>query len=157
MNNYRTGIAEELVAREADVRASLFGRTVWRNWAMDKFKTRRGDWVKLGKAGEDYQGLAGTAPGPPPSPIANGGKGEVKKSAIQLARERRAVQRKQLLARKLKTAPVGDQGKAVKDNSSRPASQKRWGEEDGGPGVYGAAGGPSRRGARGGGKFSRYF
>ncbi|KAF8436773.1 armadillo-type protein [Terfezia claveryi] len=65
MNNYRIGIAEELVRSEADVRASLFGRIVWRNWAMDKYKTRRGDWLRLGKGDEDavseHQGSAGIA------------------------------------------------------------------------------------------------
>lgn len=84
MNNYWKGIAQELVAREADVRASLFGRIVWRNWAMDTFKTRRGDWVKLGKceegAGECYPGFTGTAPGSS-LVLANEG---VKKSAIQV-------------------------------------------------------------------------
>lgn len=84
MNNYRQGIAQELVARETDVRASLFGRIVWGNWAMDKFKTRRGHWVNLGKceerAGERYPRPSGPALGSPLE-LANG---NVKKSAIQV-------------------------------------------------------------------------
>lgn len=83
MNNYRTGIAEELVQSEADVRASLFGRIVWRNWAMDKYKTRRGDWFRLGKGGEDavseHQGSAGTSK---TVGVANGSGGG--RSAIQV-------------------------------------------------------------------------
>lgn len=99
MNNYRTGIAEELVRREVDVRASLFGRIVWRNWAMDKYKTRRGDWFRLGKGDEeeaaaaaaagDKQGTAGNAPAAghiAGAGAANGGGGGggVMKSAIQV-------------------------------------------------------------------------
>jgi len=83
MNNYRTGIAEELIRGEADVRASLFGRIVWRNWAMDKYKTRRGDWFRLGKGDEDavseHQGSAGTA-----GAANSSGGGGSPKSAIQV-------------------------------------------------------------------------
>lgn len=84
MNNYWQGIAQELAAGETDVRASPFGRIVWRNWAMDKFKTRRGDWVKLGKcdksAWECNPRFTSTAPESPLA-LANG---SVKKSAIQV-------------------------------------------------------------------------
>ncbi|RPB18952.1 ARM repeat-containing protein [Terfezia boudieri ATCC MYA-4762] len=106
MNNYRTGIAEELVRSEAVVRASLFGRIVWRNWAMDKYKTRRGDWLRLGKGDEDavseHQGSAGIVN---TAGATNRSRGGSTKSAIQLARERRAEQRKkkeEFLARKTK-------------------------------------------------------
>ena len=85
MNNYRTGVAEELVRSEADVRASLFGRIVWRNWAMDKYKTRRGDWLRLGKGDEDaiseHQGPSGTANAGAANSSGGGGS---TKSAIQV-------------------------------------------------------------------------
>lgn len=50
MNLNRKAIAEELVAKEAEIRPSFFGSRVWRNWKMDKFKTRRGEWMGMGKA-----------------------------------------------------------------------------------------------------------
>lgn len=47
--NYKQSIAAELLAGERDIRESFFGRTVWRNWSMDKYKTRRNEWFNLAK------------------------------------------------------------------------------------------------------------
>lgn len=47
--NYKQSIAAELLAAEAEIRESFFGRTVWRNWSMDKYKTRRSEWFNLAK------------------------------------------------------------------------------------------------------------
>ncbi|KAF8444285.1 hypothetical protein BGX38DRAFT_1143672 [Terfezia claveryi] len=50
MNNYRAGIVKELFRSEGDVRASLFGRIVWRNWAMDSTRRAGGtgsDWARV--------------------------------------------------------------------------------------------------------------
>ena len=60
MNNYRQRIAEELLAKEPEIRASLFGKIVWRNWRMDKYKTRRGEWFSLGKAEDPVNNGTGT-------------------------------------------------------------------------------------------------
>ncbi|KAF2272471.1 ARM repeat-containing protein [Westerdykella ornata] len=51
----RERIAEELVENEAALRESFVGRAVWRNWQMDLYKRRRGDWIKQSRhtAGND--------------------------------------------------------------------------------------------------------
>lgn len=41
----RERVAEELAENEASLRESFVGRAVWRNWRMDLYKRRRGDWV----------------------------------------------------------------------------------------------------------------
>jgi len=40
----REKLAEELAQNESALRASVPGRAVWRNWKMDVYKTRRGEW-----------------------------------------------------------------------------------------------------------------
>lgn len=47
--NYKQSIAQELLSCEGEIRESFFGRTVWRNWSMDKYKTRRNEWFTLAK------------------------------------------------------------------------------------------------------------
>lgn len=47
--NYKQSIAQELINSEGEIRESFFGRTVWRNWNMDKYKTRRNEWFNLAK------------------------------------------------------------------------------------------------------------
>lgn len=47
--NYKQSIAQELINSEGEIRESFFGRTVWRNWNMDKYKTRRNEWFNLVK------------------------------------------------------------------------------------------------------------
>lgn len=51
----RQRIAEELVENESTIRESPYGRAVWRNWAMDLYKRRRGDWIaqSRNKASDD--------------------------------------------------------------------------------------------------------
>jgi nucleolar protein 9 len=39
-------IATTLCTYENELRESFTGRIVWRNWSLDLFKRRRGDWVK---------------------------------------------------------------------------------------------------------------
>jgi nucleolar protein 9 len=72
-------MAQELVANEMILRDSFIGRAVWRNWSMDLYKRRRGEWVGRAK-GLDQQ------------PSWTEGQGERPKSKIELARERYAVQ-----------------------------------------------------------------
>lgn len=71
-------MAQELVANEMLLRDSFIGRAVWRNWSMDLYKRRRGEWVGRAK-GHDQQ------------PSWAEGQGERPKSKIELARERYAV------------------------------------------------------------------
>jgi nucleolar protein 9 len=75
--NLRQSIAEELSQAEPLMRESYSGRAVWRNWGMDKYKTQRQRWFKIGKEEEEF--------GAKPQ--------ERKKTAIQLARERHAAKK----------------------------------------------------------------
>jgi nucleolar protein 9 len=43
-------LAEELFQNESTLRDSFFGRAVWRNWSMDLYKRKRGDWMAKAKA-----------------------------------------------------------------------------------------------------------
>jgi nucleolar protein 9 len=43
-------IATTLVSSESELRDSFTGRIVWRNWSLDLFKRRRGDWVNKVKS-----------------------------------------------------------------------------------------------------------
>ncbi|OAX84248.1 nucleolar protein 9 [Emergomyces africanus] len=45
--------AEELAASELTLRDSFVGRAVWRNWSMDLYKRRRGNWISVAKGLED--------------------------------------------------------------------------------------------------------
>ncbi|ORY77703.1 armadillo-type protein [Protomyces lactucae-debilis] len=46
---YKDRIAHELVDAADQVRANFYGRIVWRNWHLDLFKNKRGDWQSLVK------------------------------------------------------------------------------------------------------------
>lgn len=111
-------IAMVLSSHESELRESWTGRIVWRNWSLDLFKRRRGDWVrKVKEAGiaasaEAFKAAAASNPVPvdgdePREGAAdnkargkkgrrgNGGKSgkggnpaDEGKSAIQLAREK---------------------------------------------------------------------
>jgi nucleolar protein 9 len=108
-------IANELSTHEHDLRNSWSGRIVWRNWDMDLFNRKRGDWVNKAKAA----GAEASKKLTPAVPVANAdnedddevGKAQKKnkkqnkgkgakdakadpnagKSAIQLAREKFAA------------------------------------------------------------------
>ncbi|KAH8426989.1 RNA-binding RNA processing protein NOP9 [Aspergillus melleus] len=67
-------MAQELAQHEFALRDSFVGRAVWRNWSMDLYKRRRGEWAAKAK-GIDRQD----------------GSGERPKSKIELARERYAA------------------------------------------------------------------
>lgn len=64
----KQGIAAELLSGESQMRESFFGRTVWRNWGMDKFKTNKKAWFAM----------AGSAAGPLDSAGASHEKGKEK-------------------------------------------------------------------------------
>jgi nucleolar protein 9 len=90
----RERIAEELAENEAQLRESPCGRAVWKNWKMDMYKRRRGDWVRQSKnkaSNDGFQsfseledvkknGAVGSVEAPP----------QKKKSPLELARERHA-------------------------------------------------------------------
>ena len=90
----RERIAEELAENEAQLRESPCGRAVWKNWKMDMYKRRRGDWVRQSKnkaSNDGFQsfseledvkrnGAVGSVEAPPQN----------KKSPLELARDRHA-------------------------------------------------------------------
>ncbi|KAE8144277.1 rRNA processing protein Nop9 [Aspergillus avenaceus] len=67
-------MAQELARHEFELRDSFVGRAVWRNWAMDLYKRRRGEWTAKAK-GIDH----------------SNGTGERPKSRIELARAKFAA------------------------------------------------------------------
>ncbi|KAJ5887955.1 Nucleolar protein 9 [Penicillium taxi] len=42
-------MAQEIAANEMTLRDSFIGRAVWRNWSMDLYKRRRGEWTGIAK------------------------------------------------------------------------------------------------------------
>ncbi|ODM19260.1 Nucleolar protein 9 [Aspergillus cristatus] len=72
-------LAQELSQHEMALRDSFVGRAVWRNWSMDLYKRRRGEWAAKAK-GRDQQSEGNGA-----------GQGERPKSKIELARARFAA------------------------------------------------------------------
>ncbi|KIW27856.1 uncharacterized protein PV07_07557 [Cladophialophora immunda] len=73
-------LAGELASNESQLRDSPFGRNVWKNWAMDSYHRRPGEWRALAKGRGQSLTLAA------PSKEASGQ--ERKKTPIELARER---------------------------------------------------------------------
>nr|KMM73134.1 hypothetical protein CPAG_09423 [Coccidioides posadasii RMSCC 3488] len=76
-------LADELVANEKALRDSFLGRAVWRNWSMDLYKRKRGEWISRAK-GLDLN--ASTADS------SNNEQVTKPKSKLDLARERFAAQ-----------------------------------------------------------------
>ncbi|KIW68866.1 hypothetical protein PV04_04781 [Phialophora macrospora] len=93
-------LANDLGNNESLIRESPFGRNVWKNWAMDMYHRRPGEWRALAKGQEhnqpqdDPQQRQGQGQGQ------NGPVGGKKKSAIELARERHAQKKAQNTNRK---------------------------------------------------------
>lgn len=71
-------MAQEMAQNEMTLRDSFLGRAVWRNWSMDLYKRRRGEWTARAKGIERQ-------------PTGNEGAGDRPKSKIELARERFAT------------------------------------------------------------------
>lgn len=75
---YKDRIAQELVDKADEVRSNYYGRIVWRNWNMDLFKNKRGEWnylIKQSQAKEAAMARLGheKQPSMPPRALANGG------------------------------------------------------------------------------------
>ncbi|ETI24827.1 hypothetical protein G647_04197 [Cladophialophora carrionii CBS 160.54] len=90
-------LADDLANHESMIRESPFGRNVWKNWAMDMYRRRPGEWRALAKGQERDQPR--DAPpqrqGQGARPGQNEPAGVKKKSAIELARERHAQKKAQ--------------------------------------------------------------
>jgi nucleolar protein 9 len=52
----RERIAAELARASGELLDSASGRTVWRAWRMDQFRSARGEWLRLGRQAEGGQG-----------------------------------------------------------------------------------------------------
>jgi nucleolar protein 9 len=120
----RERIAEELAENENSLRESFVGRAVWRNWRMDLYKRKRGDWVKQSKwtVGNDgFQSFPesnGDSSATPPhhqqhSQNQRGGK---HMSAIELARQKHAskaadARKKEAHAEKKSNGSISSKGK----------------------------------------------
>ena len=89
----RERVAEELAENEAQLRESSCGRAVWKNWKMDLYKRRRGDWVKQSKVKASNDGFQSFAE-LDLNKDKTEQKMEKKKSAIEVARERHAKKKK---------------------------------------------------------------
>lgn len=76
-------IAEILQKQESQLRESIYGRNVWRNWSMDLFTRRRGEWQSLAKGRVQNEDTTLNVT----SDTKN------KKSAIEMARERHMKQK----------------------------------------------------------------
>ncbi|KIW89497.1 uncharacterized protein Z519_09653 [Cladophialophora bantiana CBS 173.52] len=73
-------LAGELLTNESQLRESPFGRNVWKNWAMDLYHRRPGEWRALAKGlGQSHT---------PAVPLTEASGSGRKKTPIELARER---------------------------------------------------------------------
>ncbi|KAF2400062.1 ARM repeat-containing protein [Trichodelitschia bisporula] len=105
----RERVAEELCENEAALRESMVGRKVWRNWRMEAFRRKRGEWVQASRAAgaDGFVGFPGEGEG-------EGGEGR-KKSAIEMARLRHAKERER------REREARDKGKG-KEKITEPAA-----------------------------------
>lgn len=87
--------ADELVRSEHILRDSFVGRAVWRNWSLDLYKRRRGQWMAIAKESKDEHSSenadSNNAPGEKEKPQEEVSK---KKSPLDRARERFAAKEK---------------------------------------------------------------
>lgn len=115
-------LAEELVETERTLRDSFVGRAVWRNWSMDLYKRKRGEWIARAK------GVINDSNG---TPDASGDHVGKPKSKLDLARERFAAQQEEKAKRIAKTK-AGE-----KPKRDRPAGEMSFGASAHSSGVTG--------------------
>lgn len=97
-------LADELSENERTLRDSFFGRAVWRNWSMDLYKRRRGEWKAKAK------GLADGSQQLDKNNTNGGGHvNERPKSKIELARARFAAKADE--HHKSKNGPAKESGR----------------------------------------------
>ena len=85
----RERIAEELAENEKAMRESPCGRAVWKNWKMDIYKRRRGEWVRQSKIKASNDGFQSFS-----ELDQNKDKDGSAKTPLQAARERHAKEKK---------------------------------------------------------------
>jgi hypothetical protein len=129
----RERIAEELAENEHQLRESPCGRAVWKNWKMDMYKRRRGDWVRQSKnkaSNDGFQSFSeledvkkNGAVGSTEAPA------QKKKSPLELARERHAKKKAEKESGKIPSSrpkssgrPTGGAGAGTGSNSTPVAA-----------------------------------
>ncbi|KAH9828215.1 PLP-dependent transferase [Teratosphaeria destructans] len=125
----RERIAEELAENEPQLRESSCGRAVWKNWKMDLYKRRRQDWVKQSRVkasndgfqsfseidkGKKLNGQAAKEPAKGGSAVTNG----VKKTPLELARERHAKRKAEKASKEQKSVSKPSVGKRPKSDAA---------------------------------------
>jgi nucleolar protein 9 len=129
----RERIAEELAENEHQLRESPCGRAVWKNWKMDMYKRRRGDWVRQSKnkaSNDGFQSFSELE-----DVKKNGAVGSTeataqkKKSPLELARERHAKKKAEKESGKIPSSrpkssgrPTGGAGAGTGSNSTPVAA-----------------------------------
>lgn len=122
----RERIAEELAENEASLRESLVGRAVWRNWRMDLYKRRRGDWVKQSRYTAGNEGFQSFPESNGDVPTSH--RNHKHLTAIELARQKhaaaRAAQAKEEAKKAKKDAKEAKKEKHVSKSSSSKGKGK---------------------------------
>lgn len=101
-------LAQELSNHEKPIRESPFGRNVWRNWVMDTFHRRPGEWKALARGQDTHEQSRDI------SRQHDSQSPEKKKSAIELARERHAQ----------KKSHAANKGSGFSPSMNRPVPAK---------------------------------
>lgn len=86
-------IAVNLAKNETKIRDTIYGRTVWRNWSMDIYQRRRGEWQAIAK-GRQREGEPESSDTKP------------KKTPIELARERHLQNKARTANRPVRPTPT---------------------------------------------------
>ncbi|KAG5207051.1 Nucleolar protein 9 [Trichophyton interdigitale] len=94
-------LAQELADNEPTLRDSFLGRAVWRNWSMDLYKRKRGEWMSRAKGLDNARVSASTADS----------SAEPAKSKLDLARARYAARAEQQEKPKPDSREQGPRGK----------------------------------------------
>lgn len=103
-------IASVLVSHEYELRNSWSGRIVWRNWSMDLFKRRRGDWVNTVKSA----GAKAVASLVVAEPVAEVQNGEDEDTEVKLASKKKNKNQKGKLGKYSKGGKdAADSGKSA--------------------------------------------
>ncbi|KAK5107210.1 hypothetical protein LTR62_001617 [Meristemomyces frigidus] len=122
----RERIAEELAENEGEIRESQHGRAVWKNWKMDLYKRRRGDWIKQSKEKASNDGFQSFAELDRVKKEGGGSVTEVgtgtPKTALQLARERHARGREEKTRREKRGMTGAGNGPGTGSNSTATAA-----------------------------------
>lgn len=114
----RERIAEELAENEIQLRDSPYGRAVWKNWKMDIYKHRRHEWIRQSKVKASNDGFQSFS-----ELDRNKHEGGIRKTPLDLARERHVKQREEKKAteRKVRSSSSGSRQSRFKTGPASTA------------------------------------